>query len=407
MPGSDTPIIVATDFVPARMPPNLPDSQCESGIATVPLEQEQHRADWQPDIPNAYLHMSGPELTERIARARERLGRRLVILGHHYQRDDVIQFADFRGDSFKLSQQAAARAEAEFILFCGVHFMAESADLLTRPDQIVILPNLAAGCSMADMADPDDVYAAWDDLSDILPPTTIPITYMNSTASLKAFVGKNGGAVCTSSNVAAVLRWAFERGERVFFFPDQHLGRNAAKQLGIDVRTQSAVWNPRKPLGGLTVEQIQRSKVLLWQGHCSVHVRFTTKQIEKARAEYPGVRVVVHPECPEPVVDAADAFGSTEQIIRYVKEGPPGVYAVGTEINLVHRLADDVRAEGKQVFCLDPVVCPCSTMYRIHPAYLAWVTEALVEGRVVNRIQVDDATREWAVVALERMLTIT
>ena len=397
-----------SDFLPTRLPPNLPDTDCETGIDTIPLAKEAHLPAWQPDIPTHYLNMAPAELTERIHRARHTLGDRLVILGHHYQRDDVIQFADFRGDSFKLCREAAARHDTEFVVFCGVHFMAEGADILTRPDQTVILPNLAAGCSMADMADPDDVYAAWNDLAEAGVTTrTIPITYMNSAASLKAFVGRNGGTVCTSSNATAALRWALDRGERVFFFPDQHLGRNTAKKLCIDVDTETAVWNPRKRMGGLTVDQIARAKVLLWQGHCSVHIRFKVAQIEKARTDHPGVRVVVHPECTQAVVDAADVDGSTEQIIRYVKDGPPGVYAIGTEINLVHRLAEEVATDGKHVFCLDPVVCPCSTMYRIHPAYLAWVTESIVDGQVVNPIRVDNETRAQALVALERMLAIT
>ena len=408
MTTTSDPVIIPSDYQPPRLQPDLPDADCEDGIATVPLAQEPHLPQWQPEIPERYLGMDAAELRERIGRARERLGERLVILSHHYQRDDVVQFADFLGDSLKLSQQAAARGDADFILFCGVHFMAESADILTRPDQIVMLPNLAAGCSMADMAAPDDVYHSWDELGEVVDTErVIPITYMNSDAALKAFVGERGGAVCTSSNASAVLRWAFARGDRVLFFPDQHLGRNTAKKLGLEVKTETAVWNPRKPLGGLKPERIQQSKVLLWQGHCSVHVRFKVEQIEKARADYPGCRVVVHPECPEPVVDAADADGSTEFIINYVKSGPPAVYAVGTEINLVHRLHQEVQAEGKSAFCLDPVICPCFTMYRIHPAYLAWVTEALVEGRVVNRIEVDQDTREWATVALERMLAIT
>jgi quinolinate synthase len=397
-----------TTYEPERLPPNLPDTECDPGIVTIPLQQEPHLNQWQPDIPERYLQMSPAELVERIAKARDTLGSRLVILGHHYQRDDVIQFADFSGDSFGLSREAARRADAEFILFCGVHFMAESADILTKPEQIVMLPNLAAGCSMADMANPDDVYTGWDELTEIVSAeSVIPVTYMNSAADLKAFVGKNGGAVCTSSNAEAVLKWAFERGEKVFFFPDQHLGRNTAKKLGVDVRSETAVWNPRKPLGGLSPETIAASKVLLWQGHCSVHVRFKTEQITKARAEHPGCKVVVHPESPEPVVDAADADGSTSFIIDYIRNGEPGTYAVGTEINLVHRLHEEFKDEGKTVFCLDPIVCPCATMYRIHPAYLAWVTESLVEGRVVNQIKVDDETREWAMVALERMLEIT
>ena len=398
--------IVRSGYVPARLPEDLPDAACETAIETAPLATERHRADWQPEIPARYLDLSASELTARIRAARAQLGTRLLILGHHYQRDDIIAFADFRGDSFKLAREAAARRDAEFVVFCGVHFMAEAADILTRPEQVVILPNLAAGCSMADMAQPDDVYAAWDELTEVVPAgAVVPITYMNSAASLKAFVGRNGGAVCTSSNATAVLTWAFEQGEKVFFFPDQHLGRNTAKKLGI-APDAIAVWNPRLPLGGLTPEQIERARVLLWQGYCSVHVRFTVEQIERARAEHPGCRVVVHPECKEPVVDAADADGSTEFIIHYVKNGPPGAYAVGTEINLVHRLSEEVKAEGKTVFCLDPVICPCATMYRIHPAYLAWVLEELVEGRVVNQIKVDTETREWATVALERMLAI-
>ena len=397
-----------TTYQPALLPPDLPDAACESGLETVPLALEPHLPQWQPGIPQRYLEMPAKELRERITTARRTLGERLLILGHHYQRDDVIDFTDVRGDSFLLARQAAERQDAEFIVFCGVHFMAESADILTTPEQAVLLPNLAAGCSMSDMAQPDDVYSAWDDLTEVVPASSVvPVTYMNSAAALKAFVGRNGGAVCTSSNADAVLRWAFDRGETVFFFPDQHLGRNTAKKLGIDVQRETAVWNPRKPLGGLTPDRIVESKVLLWQGHCSVHIRFNVGQIHKARADHPDCHVVVHPECTEAVVDAADANGSTEFIIRYVKNGPPGVYAVGTEINLVHRLQTEVRAEGKAVFCLDPVICPCATMYRIHPAYLAWVTEALLEGRVVNRIQVDEGTRTWATVALERMLAIT
>ena len=400
--------VVETDFVPEILPPNLPDESCETDIATVPLVSEPHLRDWQPEIPQEYLRLSGDELRERIRAARAELGERLLILGHHYQRDDIIEFADFRGDSFKLAQQAAENSEADYIVFCGVHFMAESADILTTPEQTVVLPNLAAGCSMADMAQPEDVYDAWDDLGEVVDTDrVIPITYMNSAASLKAFVGKNGGAVCTSSNATAVLEWAFEQGDQVLFFPDQHLGRNTGKRLGIDPKTQTAVWSPRKINGGLTEERIEQSKILLWQGHCSVHIRFRVDQIERAREEHPGVRVVVHPECTQQVVDAADADGSTEFIINYVRNGPPGVYAVGTEINLVHRLHEEVADQGKTAFCLDPVVCPCATMYRIHPAYLAWVTEALVEGRVVNPITVDDDTRQWARVALDRMLAIT
>ncbi|MXY78388.1 MAG: quinolinate synthase NadA [Chloroflexi bacterium] len=400
--------VVASDYVAPRLPEDLPDAYCEGDIATVPLVEEPHRASWQPEIPERYLSMSADELADRIRGVRAALGERLLILGHHYQRDDVIRFTDVRGDSFKLAREAAARPQADYILFCGVHFMAESADILTRPDQAVMLPNLAAGCSMADMAQPQDVYASWDELTSVVAAErTIPITYMNSAASLKAFVGRNGGAVCTSSNAPAVLRWAFERGDRVLFFPDQHLGRNTGKRLGVDPLAEMAVWNPALPMGGLEPARITDSRILLWQGHCSVHVRFKVEQIERARAKHPGCHVVVHPECTEAVVDAADADGSTEFIIRYVKDGPPGVYAVGTEINLVHRLNAEVEAEGKTAFCLDPVVCPCATMYRIHPAYQAWVLEELIAGRIVNQIRVDDETRSWAQVALRRMLEIT
>ena len=402
-----TTTLIPTAFSPERLPPNLPNEACEAALAPIPLAAEPHRPDWQPEIPEAYLDLGPGELRRRIAAARAQLADRLVILGHHYQRDDIIEFADFRGDSFKLAQQAASRRGADFIIFCGVHFMAESADILTTPEQIVMLPNLAAGCSMADMAQPEDVYSSWEELAEVVDSAdVVPITYMNSAASLKAFVGRNGGAVCTSSNANAVLEWAFEQGSRVLFFPDQHLGRNTAKQLGIDPRSETAVWNPNKALGGLRPERVRSSRVLLWQGHCSVHIRFRTDQIERARQQHPGCRVVVHPECPEPVVDAADAVGSTEFIINYVRSGPPGVYAVGTEINLVHRLHEELAGEGKTVFCLDPVVCPCATMYRVHPAYLAWVSEELAAGRVVNRISVDDETRHWARIALERMLEI-
>ena len=289
-------VVVETDFIPEILPPNLPDEACETDIATIPLASEPHLTDWQPEIPQDYLRLSGDELRERICAARAELGDRLLILGHHYQRDDIIEFADFRGDSFKLAQQAAENSEADYIVFCGVHFMAESAEILTTPEQTVVLPNLAAGCSMADMAQPEDVYDAWEDLGEVVDTErVIPITYMNSAASLKAFVGKNGGAVCTSSNATAVLEWAFEQGDQVLFFPDQHLGRNTGKRLGIDPKTETAVWSPRKVNGGLTEERIEQSKILLWQGHCSVHIRFRVDQIERAREEHPGVRVVVHP----------------------------------------------------------------------------------------------------------------
>ncbi len=357
---------------------------------------------WQ-SIPAEYHHMGGEELTRRIRYARDILADRLVVLGHHYQRDEIIQFADFRGDSLKLSQQAAAQPQAEFIIFCGVHFMAETADILSAPHQQVILPNITAGCSMSDMARTDDVLDCWDDLTEVLGEGgVIPITYMNSTAAIKALCGRNNGIVCTSSNAPAVMRWAFERGERVVFFPDQHLGRNTGLKLGIPAE-EMLVWNPFKPMGGHTPEELRRSKAVLWQGHCSVHTRFSVAQINKARAAHPDINVVVHPECVREVVEQADCDGSTEFIIKTINEAPSGSkWAVGTEISLVNRLA--LENPDKLVFCLDSVVCPCSTMYRTHPAYLLWSMERLLDGEVINRITVDDETAHHARVALERML---
>ncbi|HEY8491178.1 MAG TPA: quinolinate synthase NadA [Dehalococcoidia bacterium] len=382
----------------------LPDIICETdtGLATVPLVRERAFAAWQHDIPQEYWTLDGPALTARVAAARRKLGNRLVVLGHHYQREDVIQFADFKGDSFKLARWAAEQRQAEYIVFCGVHFMAESADILSAPHQKVILPNMAAGCSMADMAGTDDVLAAWDDLQEVLGDTIVPVTYMNSAAALKAFCGRNGGVVCTSSNAQKVLAWAFAQKQRVLFFPDQHLGRNTGVKMGIPLE-EMAVWDPRLPLGGLTREELERSRIILWKGHCSVHARFTVDQIREARERYPDVQVVVHPECSLEVVQAADYDGSTEFIAKIITEAPAGsVWAVGTEINLVSRLARE--NPDKTVFCLDPVVCPCSTMYRVHPAYLAWVVEELAAGRVVNQVTVDAETARWAKVALERML---
>ena len=383
-----------------------PDTCPTDALVPVPLSQEPAFITWQQDIPKAYLDMSPEELDQRITRARAKLGKKLVILGHHYQRDEVIKFADFTGDSFKLSQLAAAQTNAEYVLFCGVHFMAESADILTPESVRVMLPNIAAGCSMADMADPDDVYAAWDEINEALAgeSTVIPVTYMNSTASLKSFVGERNGIVCTSSNAGKTFNWAFERGDKILFFPDQHLGRNTGYQMGIPL-DEMVLWNWRMPHGGLAPEQIRKAKVILWQGHCSTHQRFSVEQIEKARREHPGVNVIVHPETRWEVVQAADSWGSTEVIIKAVTEAPAGsVWAVGTEINLVNRLAK--ANPDKTVFCLDPVVCPCSTMYRIHPAYLAWVLEGLLQGHVVNEIKVDTETRKWSLVALERMLAL-
>ncbi|HWC30583.1 MAG TPA: quinolinate synthase NadA, partial [Dehalococcoidia bacterium] len=359
---------------------------CETntGTATLPLSQEPSFAYWQQDIPSDFWDLTSEQLVERVARARKKLGEKLIVLGHHYQREDIIQFADFRGDSFKLAQWAAGHPEADFIVFCGVHFMAEAADILSAPHQRVVLPNMAAGCSMADMADPEDVYAAWEELEEAgVADKVVPVTYMNSAASLKAFCGRHGGIVCTSSNAPAVLRWAFERGEKVLFFPDQHLGRNTGAKMSVPLDLMP-LWNYSRPygsLGGMTREELERARVLLWQGHCSVHQRFTVEQIEGVRAKYPGIHVVVHPECRYDVVQAADSNGSTEFIVQTIAKGAPGSkFAVGTEINLVSRLAHE--NPDKTVFCLDPVVCPCSTMYRIHPAYLAWTVEQLADGHI-------------------------
>ncbi|AXJ11316.1 quinolinate synthase NadA [Arthrobacter sp. PM3] len=364
----------------------------------------------QGQLPEEYKLAGDAELDARIRAAKAALGDRAVVLGHFYQRDEVVAYADFVGDSFQLANAALTRPEAEAIIFCGVHFMAETADILSRPEQAVILPNLAAGCSMADMADIDSVAECWEQLEELFGTEpdadgrvpVIPVTYMNSSAALKGFCGEHGGIVCTSSNAATVLEWAFERGQRVLFFPDQHLGRNTAKAMGVPLE-QMPMWNPRKDLGGNDAQTLQDSRVILWHGFCSVHKRFNVGQIEKARAEYPGVQVIVHPECPMEVVDAADSAGSTDFIRKAIAAATePTTFAVGTEINLVNRLAAEYPQHT--IFCLDPVICPCSTMYRIHPGYLAWVLEALVRGEVVNRITVDDAVAAPAKVALERML---
>ena len=364
----------------------------------------------QGALPEEYKIATDEELRQRIIAAKKTLGDQVVILGHFYQRDEIVEHADYLGDSFQLANAAKAHPEAKAIVFCGVHFMAETADILSNPEQSVILPNLAAGCSMADMADIDSVTEAWAQLEEIYgtePDSEgrapiIPVTYMNSSAALKAFCGEHGGIVCTSSNAAIVLKWAFERGQRVLFFPDQHLGRNTAKAMGISTDLMP-LWFGRKPLGGNTVEQLTDAKVVLWNGFCSVHKRFTVAQIDKARAEFEGVRVIVHPESPMEVVDAADEYGSTDYIRKAVMAATePTTFAIGTEINMVQRLAAEFSQHN--IFCLDPVVCPCSTMYRIHPGYLAWVLERLVAGEVVNQIVVDDKVAEGAKVALERML---
>ncbi len=358
----------------------------------------------QQRIPREYFKMPEDERSAKIWALKEQLGERLVILGHHYQRDEVIQFADFRGDSFKLSQQAATRTEADFILFCGVHFMAESADILGQPHQQVILPNLEAGCSMADMAKPDDVESAWDALHELGIGDIIPVTYMNSAASLKAFCGRNNGIVCTSSNAQRVYDWAFERGERIMFFPDEHLGRNTGLKKSIPM-DKMVVWDPFQPLGANDPESLRNATVILWKGYCSVHARFSVEQISVAREQFPDVNVIVHPECTYDVVLAADLDGSTEFIIDTIAAAPSGTtWAVGTEINLVKRLQSEMP--DKSIFCLDPVICPCSTMYRVHPAYVLWTLEHLANGDIVNRVTVDPATKREALIALDRMLSV-
>jgi quinolinate synthase len=360
----------------------------------------------QAPLAERYIDASADDLTERIASAKATLGERLFILGHHYQRDEVIRWADARGDSFKLAKLAAERPEADYIVFCGVHFMAEAADILTADHQQVVLPDLNAGCSMADMADIDAVEEAWEDLADVIDvERVVPITYMNSAANLKAFVGRHGGAVCTSSNARAVLEWAFDRGDKVLFFPDQHLGRNTGYQMGF-TEADMRVWNPRLDRGGLTDVDCKQATFLLWKGHCSVHQRFSPAHVEAFRAEHPDGVVIVHPECAHETCELADRVGSTEHILRAVADLPVGsVIGVGTEIHMVNRMAAD--HPDKTIVSLDPLVCPCSTMFRIDAPHLAWTLERLVEGEVVNRITVDPDVAEWARVALDRMLDIT
>ena len=349
---------------------------------------------------------SDPNLVERAKAARSTLGSKAMVLGHHYQRDEVIAFADIRGDSFKLAQAAADNRDAEFIFFCGVHFMAESADILTSKNQKVILPDLAAGCSMADMATASQVNDCWQVLNKLgVAGKTIPITYMNSSAAIKAFTGENNGAVCTSSNAMRAMKWAFEKGEKVLFLPDQHLGRNTAV-LSLGLKLEDCVlWNPWKPNGGLTDDQIKKAKVILWRGHCSVHGRFSVENINQVRAKITGVKVLVHPECQHEVVSNADVVGSTEMIIKTVKESAPGSkWAIGTELNLVQRLANE--NPDKQVVFLDKTVCYCSTMNRIDLPHLVWAMESLVNGRLENQIVVEEKIAKWAKVALERMLAL-
>ena len=374
--------------------------------------EKEHISERQP-LPEKYLGLSDVEMDERIAAARATLGSRVVILGHHYQRDEVIRFADFTGDSFRLARSIASRPEADYIVFCGVHFMAESADVLCAPHQQVILPDLAAGCSMADMAAPDQLEMCWEELTQMGMTGdrtggrigVVPVTYINSAASIKSFVGERGGTVCTSSNAAATLKWAFERGEKILFLPDQHLGRNTAYKMGIPL-DEMVVWDPNEIFGGLDPEQVQRAKMILWKGHCSVHTRFTAKQIQAMRQQHPGIRVIVHPEVPWDVVQAADDSGSTEYIIKQVTESPVGTeWAVGTEVHLVNRLAHQV-APDRIVHSLDQFGCLCSTMFRVSPNHLLWILEELVEGRVHNRVTVPEEQKHWNRVALDRMLSI-
>jgi quinolinate synthase len=360
----------------------------------------------QSALPERYTTASPDELERMIRNAKATLGDRLFILGHHYQRDEVMRWADARGDSYRLSVLAQERPEADFIVFCGVHFMAESADVLTADHQQVILPDLNAGCSMADMADIDQVEEAWEALEQVVDiERLVPITYMNSSAALKAFVGRKGGAVCTSTNARAVLDWALAKGDQVLFFPDQHLGRNTGLQMGYSLE-DTRVWNPRLELGGLTEKEAKEATFLLWKGHCSVHQRFRPEHIEAFRAEHPDGIVIAHPECSHDVCLLADEVGSTDFIIKEVAAAPAGsTIAVATEIHLVQRL--DKETPDKRVQSLDPLICPCSTMFRIDEPHLAWVLEELVAGRVPNRITVDLDDAEWARVALQRMLDIT
>ncbi len=370
-------------------------------------EYEKANLTERQPLPSEYLALSDEEMDRRIAAAKARLGSRVVVLGHHYQRDEVIKFADFTGDSFRLARQAATRAQADYIVFCGVHFMAESADVLTSPHQRVILPDMAAGCSMADMAAPDQLEICWRELDEmgIDVDSIVPITYINSSAAIKAFCGSHGGIVCTSSNAAAAMTWAWARGEKILMLPDQHLGRNTAWKMGVPLE-QMVVWDPNEIWGGLEPDRVRGSRLLLWKGHCSVHTRFTVRQIENFRKQHPGGRVIVHPECTWDVVQAADESGSTEKIIKRVSESPAGtVWAIGTEIHLVHRLTEQLRSTHT-IVTLDPFGCLCSTMFRVSPNHLLWVLEGLVHGAVHNAIVVPEPTRSDARLALDRMLEI-
>ena len=384
---------------------------CQDGsnFRTKTLEQEfKSGVRWQK-IPTRYLKLKPDEIKSSIKELKKSLGDKVMILGHHYQREDVIEFSDLQGDSFLLSKLAAETKNAEVIIFCGVHFMAETAEILSSEKQKVILPNMAAGCSMADMAATEDVKRCWNELSNIFESKNdkqpiIPVTYMNSTASIKSLCGENNGIVCTSSNAKQAFDWAYERGERILFVPDQHLGRNTAKDYGID-ESEMVIWDPYKKNGGLEVDEIIKSKIILWKGHCSVHTRCSVQQVEEAKKKDPNVNILVHPECTNEVVSKADYVGSTEYIKNVVHEAKPGSsWAIGTEINLVKRLAHTYT--DKNVFCLDEMVCPCATMYRVHPAYLLWVLEGLVAGFLINQISVDEHDQEFSKLSLQRMLDL-
>src|SRR6476469_1698088 len=356
-------------------------------------------------LPERYLRLSDDEMDARIAAARRQLGERVVILGHHYQRDEVIKFADYIGDSLKLARAASSRGAAEFIVFCGVHFMAESADILRGPHQKVILPDLAAGCSMADMAEGDQLEIAWRELASMGAERIVPVTYINSSAAIKAFCGDHGGIVCTSTNAAAVMTWAWERGERLLMLPDQHLGRNTGYKLGVPL-DRMVVWDPHEVNGGLTPEEATNAKLILWKGHCSVHTRFTVQQIEAFRKQYPTGKVIAHPECTFDVVQTADLSGSTEMIIETLRKSPPrSIWAVATEIHLVNRMTHEL-APDRTIVTLDPFGCLCSTMFRVSPNHLLWILEGLLEGQVHNQIVVPDETKRSAKLALDRMLEI-
>jgi quinolinate synthase len=366
-------------------------------------DYEKTRLDERQPLPSGYLRLPDADLEVRLAAARAALGDRLVILGHHYQRDEVIRFADCTGDSLKLAQFASRQHAADYVVMCGVHFMAESVDILAAPHQQVMLPDLAAGCSMADMAAIDQLEIAWEELASLGITGVVPVTYINSTAAIKAFCGRNGGIVCTSTNAARVMQWAWERGDQVMMLPDQHLGRNTAYRMGVPL-DQMVVWDPDQPYGGVEPEALRRARLLLWKGHCSVHTRFTVKHIEQFRNTHPGGRVIVHPECTFDVVQAADDSGSTEYILKTVRNSPPGsVWAVGTEIHLVNRLAREV-APARTVVTVDTHGCLCSTMFRVSPNHLLWVLEGLVDGDVHNRIVVPEPVKTQARIALDRML---